>query len=100
MNGSNTTVVGGVKIDPTDTLAVVWAKKLRLWAATAKLVKIVLHFGVSGSSVEEEKEDGDEQQQQQHRANDRIWLSASRKFCAKFEHYSAAKNALESSIQV
>lgn len=23
MNGSNTTVVGGVKIDPTDTLAVV-----------------------------------------------------------------------------
>lgn len=98
MNGSNTTVVGGVKIDPTDTLAVVWAKKLRLWAATAKLVKIVLHFGVSGSSVEEE-EDGDEQQQQ-HRANDRIWLSASRKFCAKFEHYSAAKNALESSIQV
>lgn len=99
MNGSNTTVVGGVKIDPTDTLAVVWAKKLRLWAATAKLVKIVLHFGVSGSSVEEEEKDEDEQQQQ-HRANDRIWLSASRKFCAKFEHYSAAKNALESSIQV
>lgn len=98
MNGSNTTVVGGVKIDPTDTLAVVWAKKLRLWAATAKLVKIVLHFGVSGSSVEEEEKDEDEQQQ--HRANDRIWLSASRKFCAKFEHYSAAKNALESSIQV